>query len=359
MRRVTGLAVVAILVTVLAVPSAEAKGSRLFGLNWSAQRDHEWSGKDARKLKSSGAKTVRWSLFWRRIEQSPGQFNWSIPDRVVGDLASKGIRLLPVVRGTPAWLADSPSKPPLISQRDRDAWKRYLREAVNRYGPGGTYWATQYLLDHPGEEPRPINVWQVWNEPNLESHWKPHPSAREYGRLLKLSDKAIEDADPRAKVMFAGMPGFSIQTNAWDFLHKAYKKRGVRKAFDIAALHPYSHHVRQMKSSIRRFRKTMSKNGDRRTPLWITEFGWGSLPKNATPYHLTKGKKGQARILRKAARAIKHKRRDWRIERAIWFNFRDPRGGTGQGCSFCTSAGLLNHDFSPKPSWRAFRSFTH
>jgi hypothetical protein len=358
-RRVTGLAAVATLVVLLAVPSVEAKGaSGFFGLNWAAHRDRDWSSKDARKLDQSGAKTVRWSMFWARIERSRGQFDWRAPDRVVGDLASRGIRVLPILSGTPAWLEKSPSKPPLNSKKERNAWKGYLRQAVNRYGPNGAYWSGQYLTDHPGKSARPIKTWQIWNEPNLVSHWKPHPSPSRYTRLLKLSHNAIGDADPRAKVMFAGMPGYSIQTDAWDFLRRAYK-HGAGHAFDIAALHPYSHNVNQMLRSVKHFRNVMRKHSDSRKPLWITEIGWGSLPKSATSYHLTKGKKGQARILRHAFRALKKKRHKWHIKRVVWFNFRDPRGGTGEGCSFCSSSGLLKADFSPKPSWSAFRSFTH
>jgi polysaccharide biosynthesis protein PslG len=360
-RRAVGLAVVvAPLAMLLATSGAEAKGgSKFFGLNWSAHHDRDWSEKDARKLRESGAKTVRWSMFWARIERSPGQFDWSTQDKVVGDLAAKGIKVLPILSGTPSWLADSPSKPPLDSKKERDAWKEYLREAVKRYGPQGAYWGGPYQADHPGKSARPITIWQVWNEPNLVSHWKPHPSPSGYAHLLELSHKAIEDASPRAKVMFAGMPGYSIQINAWDFLRSVYHQHGARNAFDIAALHPYSHNPRQMLHSVKHMRKVMHKQGDGHKPLWITEIGWGSLPKNATPYHLTKGRKGQARILKRSFHALQKKRHRWHIGRVLWFNFRDPRGGSGQGCAFCSSAGLLENDFTPKPSWSAFRSFTH
>lgn len=343
----------------LAVPAAEAKGgSGFFGLNWSGLRDRDWSGKDARMLDQSGAKTVRWSMFWARIERSPGQFDWSVQDRTVGDLASRGIKVLPILSGTPTWLANSPSKPPLGSEQERDAWQHFLRAAVNRYGPNGTYWSGQYQTDHPGKRARPIKVWQVWNEPNLKSHWQPRPSPSGYVRLLKISDSAIEDADPGANVMFAGMPGYSTDINAWDYLRRVYRKNGAKNAFDIAALHPYGRTVRQMLSEIRRVRHAMRKGGDGRTPLWITEIGWGSLPKNATPYRLTKGKRGQKRILKHSFRALKKKRHHWHIKRVLWFNFRDPRGGGVDLCSFCSSAGLLNYDYSPKPAWSAFRKST-
>jgi polysaccharide biosynthesis protein PslG len=360
MRRAAVLAVVATLAMLLGVSSAPAKGgSHLFGVNWSALRDRDWSAKDARILDKSGAKTVRWSMFWARIERSPGQFDWTVPDKVVGDLASKGIKVLPILSGTPSWLAGSPSKPPLKSKKERKRWGGYLRKAVKRYGPNGAYWSGPYQAHHPGKSARPISVWQIWNEPNLVSHWKPHPSPGRYVQLLKLSHHAIGKSNPKAKVMFAGMPGYSHQIDAWDFMRRAYRKRGAGHAFDIAALHPYAHSVPQMLDSVKRLRRAMRKGGDGRKPLWITEIGWGSAPRKATPYRLTKGKKGQARILRHAFHALKKKRHRWHLGRVLWFNFRDPRGGGVEQCSFCPSAGLLKHDFTPKPSWSAFRSFTH
>ena len=107
---------------------------------------------------------------------------------------------------------------------------------------------------------------------------------------------------------------------------------------------PTRAHVPQMLGEIKRFRATMQKHGDGHKPLWITEIGWGSLPKDATPFGLTKGKKGQARILKHAFHALKKKRRSWHIKRVLWFNFRDPGGGNVKTCSFCSSAGLLEHD---------------
>jgi polysaccharide biosynthesis protein PslG len=356
MRRAAVLAVAAAIGALLSAPFAEAEGTgRIFGLNYSF---HDPSGKDARKLKKSGARTVRWMFSWPAIEQgSQGNFNWSGPDKLVGALASKRIQVLPIMWGSPKWVAERPAAPPVGSEREREAWKAFLRAAVNRYGPDGTFWSGQYRTDHPGKAALPIKVWQIWNEPNVQSAMRP-PDPDTYARLLKLSDRAIEDADPRAKVMLAGMPGYSGNGDAWDFIRRLYKK-GAKKNFDIAALHPYARTVRQMLGEIKRVRRAMRKHGDRRTALWMTEIGWGSLPKNATPYGQTKGKQGQKRILKRSFRALKKERHHWHIKRVLWFNFRDPKGGSVEHCSFCSSAGLLTHDYSAKPSWRAFRAFTH
>jgi hypothetical protein len=341
-----------ILGAMIAAPAAQAKGG-FFGLDYTFNELHN---RDTGKLAKSGAKTVRWTFFWPRIEHSSGNFDWSGADQVVGDLAARGIRILPVLDGSPNWVAKSTVTPPVGSKRARNAWKRFLRKAVERYGPQGRYWTIKYRTQHPGKGARPIRTWQIWNEPNLKSHFHPHPSPRRYARLLKLSHRAIHRQDRGASVMFAGMPGYSNNIDAWSFLSRVYKKRGIKKAFDATALHPYARNVHQMMGEVRHFRRVMRGHGDRRTPLWVTEVGWGS--KKPTRFGLTKGKRGQKRILKRSFRALQHKRHKFRIKRVMWFNYRDPKGGT-RGCSFCSSAGLLRNNFDPKPAWRAFRRFTH
>jgi len=343
----------AVLVLLIAVPSAQGKGG-LFGLDFSF---HELSGKDARKLDKSGAKTVRWTFAWPRIEGRQGQFNWSAPDKLVGDLAAKGIKVLPTLYGSPNWLESRTVKPPIDSQKARDAWKGFGKAAVERYGPNGSYWSGPYQADHPGKSARPIGTWQVWNEPNLKGAMDP-PKPGAYTKVLKLAHEGIKEADPKAKVMFAGMPAYSGDINSWSFIKGVYRNHGG-KYFDIAALHPYARTVKQMLGEVNRFRQAMSKGGDRHKPLWLTEVGWGSLPKNATAFGLTKGKKGQKRILKHAFTALKKKRHQWHIKRVVWFNFRDGKGGGVNSCSFCSSAGLLDGDYNPKPAWQAFRHFTH
>jgi hypothetical protein len=355
-RRAAALMVAAALVAgAFAAPSAQAKGSsKLFGLNYSFK---ELTGNDAQKIAQSGAKTLRWLLVWPRIEGKQGVFNWSASDKLVGDLAAEGIRVIPAVWGSPKWVAKSAVTAPIGSPAARNAWRQFLTALVNRYGPGGLYWTNKYPAEHPGKPALPIRTWQIWNEPNLQSAMNP-VNPGNYAKLLELSASAIGAADSSAKVMFAGMPGYSGNVNAWDFLGRVYQTKGARNAFDLTALHPYSRTVPQMLGEIKRFRATMQKHGDVHKPLWITEIGWGSLPKDATPFGLTKGKKGQARILKHAFHALKKKRRSWHIKRVLWFNFRDPGGGNVKTCSFCSSAGLLEHDGTPKPAWSAFRSFT-
>ena len=76
-------------------------------------------------------------------------------------------------------------------------------------------------------KPLPIRSWQIWNEPNLPKYFAPHPSPREYARLLQISHDAIKSRDPWARIVLAGMPGHG-DMEAWDFLDRLYSVAGIK-----------------------------------------------------------------------------------------------------------------------------------
>jgi polysaccharide biosynthesis protein PslG len=355
-RRVLALAALAIVAALVIAPGAEAKGGKnLFGLNYSFT---DITGKDARMLKKSGAKTVRWIMFWPRIEPTSGHFNWTVPDKVVGDLAAKGIRVVPIMWGSPRWVESTAITPPTDTQAARNAWKKFLQSAVKRYGPKGKFWRKSFKKAHHHKKPQPITTWEVWNEPNLKGAMNP-PGPALYADLLKLSHSAIKDANRHAKVMFGGLLSHSPSgPSAADFLNAVYKQPGAKKTFDVGAVHAYASSADDMLDNVHKVRQVMNANGDRDKPLWVAELGWGSLPKNPHNFGETQGLHGQAKILKKSFQGLKKKRKQWNIGKALWFNFRDPAGGNPRICAYCTSAGLLTNSYQPKPSWNAFRKFT-
>jgi polysaccharide biosynthesis protein PslG len=343
---------------VLMLPSAGAQATTppgFFGLNYSFK---DITSKDVFYLKASGAKTVRWTMLWPAIEPLSGKFNWSVPDRVVGDLAAQGIRVVPVVWGSPRWVASSTISAPVGTAQARNAWQSFLRTVVHRYGPGGAYWTGAYRSQHPGKTSVPINTWEVWNEPNLPSAMKPTtPSV--YAQLLALAHTAIRQADPNAQVMFAGLLSHPPNgLTAWNFLSGVYGAGGQNK-FEIMASNAYAPSVSAMLDDLGKLRQTMAGHGDGRTPLWISEVGWGSAPVDPKNGGQTKGMTGQKQILVQAFNALEQKRSLWHIGKVLWFNFRDPSGGNSNICAYCTSAGLLFNDFRAKPAWSSFLNYTH
>jgi hypothetical protein len=235
------------------------------------------------------------------------------------------------------------------------AWKHFLQAAVNRYGPGGSYWDTVYRPRYGADaKPLPIESWQIWNEPNLKKYFAPSPSVEQYARLLQISHDAIKKVDPQARIVLAGMPNYG-GINAWDFLDSLYSGPVTKRDFDAVALHPYARNLDQLRLGIEKVREVMRKHGDRGTPLWITELGWGSAPPDR--FGLNKRLSGQKRLLSGSFKLIRRHRNAWKVQRVFWFDWRDPGKREPVQCSFCASAGLLNHNRSPKPAYHAFKLF--
>jgi hypothetical protein len=279
-------------------------------------------------------------------------------DQVVGSFASRGIRVLAEVDNSPGYAAPSPIDPPLGSATARQDWQAFLRAAVARYGRGGVYWTdpSLYRAQHPGAKPLPVRDWQIWNEPNLPNHFTKVSPVSKYATLLRISHQAVKAEDRRANVVLAGLAGFKFghlaPFRAWDFLDRLYRA-GVKRSFDVAAIHPYAANLRQLRLVMNRMRKTMKRHGDRNTKLWLTEIGWGSgKPKRSAP--LLKGLQGQKRLLQRAFKLIIHNRRSWAVRGISYYDWVDTPP-PNNNCTFCASIGLIRYTDQPKPAWGAYK----
>ena len=288
--------------------------------------------------------TIRIPIYWMHCEPRPGEYDFKALDRVVGRAADAGIRVLPFVYGSPAWVAAEPASPPLAKE-DRVSWARFLRVLVRRYGPGGTLWEGRATT-------RPIRRWQLWNEPNFPVFWAPRPSPAGYARLLATGARAVRGEDRRARIVLAGLAPIERQPLPWDFLRSLYSVPGFTRSFDVVALHPYSASLRSLTYQVEQTRAVMATAGDGAKPIEVTEFGVASAGSRPSP--MIKSPAGQAAFLRRSFELLVARRRQWRISGAAWFTWRD-WVSDDPNCVFCEHAGLFDASDAPKPSWRAYR----
>lgn len=312
--------------------------------------------------------TLRFEIYWAGVDPTAaaGDYNWSAPDATVRDAVANDIVPLPFVFSTPTWVANgldgfncgdstcAPYAPKGATARD--AWKTFLGDLVGRYGPGGSFWA-----ENPDLPERPIRNWQLLNEQNSPTFYKPKPNVKRYAKLLKDGHDAIEDADPGAKVILGGMFGTPLGGKkpgiaAWDYLEKLYRVKGAKKAFDGVAAHPYGASMKgKVIPQVELFRDEMKDAGDKRTGLWITEIGWASAgPDNP----LNRGNAGQAQRLREAFKFFRKKRGKWKIQTVNWYSWRDNRAGDVGLCEWCGHSGLFTESLAPKQSWDSFTKLT-
>jgi glycosyl hydrolase family 42 (putative beta-galactosidase) len=318
---------------------------------------------DARYMKAGGVETVRIPIQWESVQPTKrGGYQWAGIDEMVGTLANAGLRVLPVIQGTPPWLASDSRTLPVNNARQRLAWKEFLTALIARYGPEGEFWAerspgvVKYVPAVP--HPLPIRSWQIWNEVNFFYFTYPVSPAR-YAKLVTLSSQVIRAADPGAKLILAGLFGEPKASgpkgmDAVDYLRALYRKPGIKSRFDGVSLHPYAIDSEQLEEMVEALHEVTLENHDRPS-FYVTEMGWGSQ-NDFQQVAFEQGVRGQVRELKAAYGYLLENQRRLNLKGVYWFSWKDVAGS----CSFCDSVGLFRAGpkFHPKPAWRAFVAIT-
>jgi hypothetical protein len=349
-RRVSYLALLVAILSVGALAgagNAAAAPREFFGL---VPQGTE-GDRDIERMAQARVGTARFTVDWPAIEGPDDSFNFAALDAYIGDLAAAGIRPFPVLFGTAPFVNPDPVVLPVTGQAAVE-WQEFVRTIARRYGPGGSFWS-----QNPSIPEVPITTWQAWNEQNGPKHAQPKPAPRKYAKLLKLTHSALTEVDPGAEVVLGGMfgsPRGKGGIKAPKFLKGLYKKKGVKKAFEGVAIHPYSPDVKGISQQIKRTRKVLKQRKDKKADVWITELGWGSSPKG----RLGVGTKRQATLLKKSFKLLKKRRRSWNIGGVMWYTWRDLGEGESP-CDWCRTAGLFQGTgFEPKPAFNKFVRFT-
>jgi hypothetical protein len=360
-----------LLLTIAALALPSAADAALPTNFWGIVANQVPNSTEARTLERGGVESLRVPVDWAGVQPSPGaEPDWSSVDPYVRAAAEGGQSILPFLTGAPLWaVADegvggtrSPRSLPVQTAGQRAGWREFLRLAVFRYGPGGSFWAENPLLPA-----HPIRIWQIWNEENYK-YFVARPNPAQYGRLVVESFRDLRSADRGARIVLGGLflrpkgggkkPAGQIR-RAWfaaDFLEQMYRATpGVRGKFMAVALHPYSKGYRELTPEIEEVRAALKKSRDPGRALWVTELGWSSGKPNATNGHnqFEKGWRGQARELSGAFKLLQAKSASWRVKRVYWFSFTDAPGT----CNFCDGSGLFSQSFAAKPAWSAYKRF--
>ena len=213
---------------------------------------------------------LRQTFPWDEIEPARGEYNWKIWDEIVARTFFRQKSIIAVLNFSPAWARDGDSArsgPPVSP----DDFATFASLFAQRYADS-------------------INVYQIWDEPNLTSGWgDQEPSAAAYAALLQKAYAAIHAADPTATVIAAALAP-TTETGPKNISDLLYLQQlydlGARQYFDAAAGKPYGFHTgpedRLADPAILNFsrftllRQVMEKNGDGAKLLWGGDFGWNT-----------------------------------------------------------------------------------
>jgi hypothetical protein len=299
----------------------------------------------------NGVEAARTIFDWRSAQPTKGEKpSFERTDKVVGAAAAHGVRLLPIVMIAPRWARvekDTEASRP----GDLGAYAAYLRALVRRYGPDGTFWQANPLLHR-----LPVREWQIWNEPDMAYQWQPRKNwQKNYGRLLARSYSTLRKADPGARVVAAALTNYS-----WSTLDKLYRHADLAAHSDAIAINAYTRMVSHLLEIVRRNRDVMNEHGDRKTPLWITEWGASaSKGKFVAPGqdHLQVTNSELARLVRRGYWKLADARKELGVTRAYWYTWASSYDKTDRSIfDFTGLAKWSDFELDPRPALKAFRS---
>ena len=361
-RRAAGgfLAPVALAVVCLALLAPTASAAPPSGFLVGTQSGNP-TETDMNRVGQADIPVFRAQITWASVEpKAPPStnrrnhtYNWDRYDRLFEQAAKNGVRIVPVLLGSPSWASPDTRWLPVKSKSGTSyAWKRqafydFAMAATKRYGSNGEFWAerrAEFGIGTPGA--LRARHWQVWNEPNLKNYWWNDPDAAEYAQLLRSTAPALKAGDPNAVVVAAGLPWSSYATmTPPQFIERMFANRATA---DIVAIHPYGRTPDSVMGGVRATRTSVNKYRPR-SPIWLTEFGWASSGPSST-FRVSEAT--QARYLRETYRKLWAEPR-LGVQSAMWFNLVDQTPPAKDAWYYHT--GLFKLSGRAKTSWLAMK----
>jgi hypothetical protein len=303
-------------------------------LNW----DHKWNNfafqgekldKAVAALKKAGIAYVRMDFGWSDIEELETKWDFSRYDRIVNLLSENNIRVLGIFSYCAAWAAEPPDNLWCSAPRENKYFVNFATAVIKRYK-------------------NKVKYWEVWNEPDARTYWRPQDMLVRYTSLLKDVYQAAKIEDPSCKILMGGLAeGYKIE-----YIYK----NGGKDYFDIVNAHVLSSPLRpapvkSAQSAITQIKKTMARFDDSKKRIWVTEMGCPGVPNNSTVKQWWNGKNPDEQ---QQAAWVKLVYTDFikeeQVDKIFWAFFRDTEAHFGNGVDYF---GLIRSDFSEKPSYTA------
>jgi hypothetical protein len=269
-------------------------------------------------------------------------------DQLAALAAARNLRIFPTVMFAPSWDARPAPSYDLQVPKTDGPYAKFCAALVRRYGPHGTFWNSQ-------SRAVPINMWEIWNEPNLSYYWPEQPFPRSYAALLHAAHNAIKAVDPAADVIVGG-----LTSGSWNSLNELYAVPGVGRWFDGVALHPYTKYPAGVITIMQFVKRVLDEHGGATKLLVADEISWPSSEgRGVEPATLdiATTKAGQARNVAAVLPLLAKYRRSLNLVGFAWYTWAgiDDRGGDLFDFSGLYHYDAGNGEFTAKPAAAAFR----
>lgn len=203
---------------------------------------------------------VKWARLqtgWARVEKVKGQYEWGWLDESVDGLIQRGFSpFFNVGYGNPNYTEGDTGYYPMVGDEALKAWGKFIKDLTFRYRDR-------------------IQYFEIWNEPNLRSFWRPaNPDPAKYVELVKLTAPVIRENNPGAKII-----GGVVSRLPFDFIRSLFDN-GLGKEIDIFSFHPYGVRPEDYIDPIKKLRILIDEYNPA-IRIWQGENGYPSQPNSS------------------------------------------------------------------------------
>ncbi len=276
-------------------------------------------------MEKAGVGMVRQPFPWNTMEEEKGRIQFDRYDQILDILGRHHIAVLGLISYSALWTHREWNAPP-----DPEAFLKFTRAVVRRYKDR-------------------IKYWELWNEPDHSTYWNKQDQMQTYTELLKVFTPAVKEEDPTAMVVLgSGNTAFPI---------RQMYRNGAKAFFDVVNIHPFwdplkPNAILGVQGIYKGVLKAMEENQDTNKPIWITEVGCPGIPPLKNPPTWWEGKATTETEQAAWVTTVYQEALTWPgVERIFWAFFRD----TDHFHDAVDYFGLLRRNFSPKPSYNAYR----
>jgi hypothetical protein len=262
---------------------------------------------------------IRDEVYWSEIEKEKGIFRFPAAyDDYLKAARTRDLQVLLILDfGNSLYSGSEKSGP--ATEVERRAFARYCREVVVRYKPLG------------------VRHYEIWNEPNASTFWKPRPNPGDYAKLLEAAYQSCKETDPDSVVLGCSTAGTDL-----DFIGGVLAAGGGR-FMDAVSFHPYGQPLPPEKKILTDLVRLKGLAPEK--PLWISEVGYPTFSGASGV-----DEESQANYL---VRTFLLARTSPAVERVSWYDFQNDGEDRAEG-EF--NFGLVRTDRTPKPAYLACRT---
>ena len=311
---------------VLPPPEPAAPRDPRFGvaahLNWWDRKSVLRSLDLMRQIQLGG---IRTGFIWREIEPAAGKPDFRRTDLIVEEAAKRGLTVLPVISGVPAWAVAGRARNKALPLVQPGEQKKYLARLMERYNDK-------------------VKRWEFDNEPNLNKYLP-----QEYANALRGALETAETLSPKPAVLIGGLSSVHIRRPgriAADRYLKALYDEAA--GFAGVAYHPYIGWPKTNGRIAGDFLKSIDsvinimKARSAMPELYLTEYSTSVRPDQG------RSELDQARFL--VVTTVSGLSRK-EVRGFYWYNFRN-KGVHPNDNEM--NYGLINWDFSPRTAFVAY-----